>query len=213
MQQLTLPGIESAPGQVRQHGLKEFHRYPLVSYGKDAAGGWTGSWRVPAERAWTYPELELGRTPNSIPALLFDLDGDPTDWLVDVFSPAVPLPNWITFRRANQHAHVVYTLAHSVLTGEQARPTPQAYLARAGEYLAATLHADAAYSAVLAHNPLARAPRGAEDPGGVVQCGRGAPRGWRGQPWTPRPRASDACRFLLSQDGLNCQDGDSWRGV
>ena len=28
-----------------------------------------------------------------------------------------------------------------------------------------------------------------------------------------RPRASDACRFLLSQEGLNCQDGDSWRGV
>ena len=30
--------------------------------------------------------------------------------------------------------------------------------------------------------------------------------------WTQRQRASDACRFLLSQEGLNCQDGDSWGG-
>ena len=28
-----------------------------------------------------------------------------------------------------------------------------------------------------------------------------------------RQRASDACRFLLSQAGLNCQEGDSWGGV
>ena len=90
MQQLTLPGIEFVPGKVRRHGLREFHTYPLVSPGKDAAGVWGGSWRVPAAEAWTFPELELGRTGNSIPALLFDLDGDPTDWLVDVLGPALP---------------------------------------------------------------------------------------------------------------------------
>ena len=49
MQQLTLPGIEFAPGKVRRHGLREFHTYPLVSPGKDAAGAWPGSWRVPAD--------------------------------------------------------------------------------------------------------------------------------------------------------------------
>ena len=67
MQQLILPGIEFAPGKVRRHGLREFHTYPLVSPGKDAAGVWGGSWRVPAAEAWTFPELELGRTGNSHP--------------------------------------------------------------------------------------------------------------------------------------------------
>ena len=38
MQQLTLPGIECVPGKMRRHGLREFHTYPLVSPGKDAAG-------------------------------------------------------------------------------------------------------------------------------------------------------------------------------
>ena len=84
MQQLTLPGIEFAPVQARRHGLCEFHTYPLVSPGKDAAGVWRASFRVPAVQAWTFPELELGRPGNSIPALLFDLDGDPTDWLARV---------------------------------------------------------------------------------------------------------------------------------
>ena len=100
MQQLTLPGIDFAPTKVRRHGLREFHHYPLVSYGKNAAGLWLGSRRVPPELAWTYPELELGRTANSIPALIFDLDGHPPDWLVDVFRPPFPVPNWMTFRRA-----------------------------------------------------------------------------------------------------------------
>ena len=68
----------------------------------------------PRPQAWTFPELELGRTGNSIPALLFDLDGDPTDWLVDVLGPALPRPNWIVWRRENMHAHVVYTLARAV---------------------------------------------------------------------------------------------------
>ena len=193
MQQLTLPGIEFAPGQVRQHGLKEFHSYPLVSYGKDAAGGWTGSWRVPAERAWTYPELELGRTPNSIPALLFDLDGDPTDWLVDVLSPAVPLPSWIAFRRANQHAHVVYTLtlAHPVLTGEQAgRRRKPTWPGRASTWRPrCTRTRTRRIARCWRIIPWRVPPAGAEDSGGVVRSGRGAPRGWRGQPWTPRPQA------------------------
>ena len=137
MQQLTLPGIEFAPGKVRRHGLREFHTYPLVSPGKDAAGVWGGSFRVPAAQAWTFPELELGRPGNSIPALLFDLDGDPTDWLVDVLGPALPRPNWIVWRRENMHAHIAYTLARPVLTGDQAKRPPQAWLARVGEYMAA----------------------------------------------------------------------------
>ena len=186
MQQLTLPGIEFAPGKVRRHGLREFHTYPLVSPGKDAAGVWGGAFRVPAAQAWTFPELELGRTGNSIPALLFDLDGDPTDWLVDVLGPALPRPNWIVWRRENMHAHVAYTLARAVLTGEQAKRTPQAYLARVGEYMAAELKADAAYSAVLGHNPISQASHGRyttdwmrEEPYSLAELVAFMPKGWR----------------------------------
>ena len=186
MQQLTLPGIECVPGKVRRHGLREFHTYPLVSPGKDAAGVWGGSWRVPAAEAWTFPELELGRTGNSIPALLFDLDGDPTDWLVDVLGPALPRPNWIVWRRENMHAHIAYTLARPVLTGEQAKRTPQAFLARVGEYMAAELKADAAYSAVLGHNPISQASHGRyrtdwlrEEPYSLAELVAFVPKGWR----------------------------------
>ena len=105
MQQLTLPGIDFVPSKVRRHGLREFHHYPLASYGKNAAGIWLGSRRVLPAQAWTYPELELGRTANSIPALLFDIDRP--DWGLEIFGGAVPVPNWATWRRANQHAHLV----------------------------------------------------------------------------------------------------------
>ena len=139
MQQLILPGIDFAPSQVLRYGLREFHHYPLASYGKNAAGIWLGSRRMPPAEAWTHPELELGRTANSIPALLFDIDRP--DWGLEIFDGVVPVPNWATWRRANQHAHLVYALARPVLRGEQARPTPQGWLARIGEYIAATLQA------------------------------------------------------------------------
>ena len=164
MQQLILPGIECVPGKVRRHGLREFHTYPLVSPGKDAAGVWGGS----------------------IPALLFDLDGDPTDWLVDVLGPALPRPNWIVWRRENMHAHLAYTLGRPVLTGEQAKRTPQALLARVGEYMAAELKADAAYSAVLGHNPISQASHGRyrtdwlrEEPYRLEELAAYMPKGWR----------------------------------
>ena len=184
MQQLTLPGIDFVPSQVRQHGLREFHHYPLASYGKNAAGIWLGSRRMPPAQAWTHPELELGRTANSIPALLFDIDRP--DWGLDIFDGVVPVPNWATWRRTNQHAHLVYALARPVLRGEQARPTPQGWLARIGEYLAATLQADLAYNAVLAHNPLEWASQGRyrtdwlrEAPYTLAELNEAIPFGWR----------------------------------
>lgn len=221
MQQLTFPGIDFVPSKVRQHGLREFHRSPLVSYGKDAAGVWRRSWRVPAAQAWTYPELELGRTANSIPALIFDLDGPPADWLVDVFSPALPVPNWMTFRRANQHAHVVYTLARPVLTGEQARPTPQGWLARVGEYLAVKLHADVAYSSILAHNPMSRASRGRyrtdwlrHEPYSLAELASYIPKGWRrpAQPLTVYGRNETLFRAGMRWTGRPSHWGD-WSGL
>ena len=221
MEQLSLPGIEYVPQKVRRHGLREFHNNPQVSYGKDHTGRFRPVWREAAEQAWKYPELELGRTANSIPTLLFDMDRDPTDWLVDVFGPSMPLPNWITFRRENKHAHIAYTLSRPVLTGEKARPTPQAMLARAGEYLAAKLQADAAYNAVLAHNPMSWASRGRyqtdwlrKEPYSLAELIAFIPKGWRrpARPFTVYGRNDYLFRAGMKWTGQPSHWGD-WVGL
>ena len=61
-EQLSLPlAIQDAPREVREHGLQEIHRFPLVSRGKGYA-----VFRKPARMAWRryqassqglYPEL------------------------------------------------------------------------------------------------------------------------------------------------------------
>ena len=219
MQQLTLPGIDFVPGKVRRHGLREFHHYPLVSYGKNAAGIWLGSRRVLPAQAWTYPELELGRTANSIPALLFDIDRP--DWGLEIFDGAVPVPNWATWRRANQHAHLVYALARPVVIGELARPTPQGWLARIGEYIAATLQADLAYNAVLAHNPLDWASQGRyrtdwlrEAPYTLAELDESIPPGWRRprRPLTVYGRNDALFRAGMRWTGRPSHWGD-WAGM
>lgn len=187
-EQLTLPGIDFSPPKVRRYGLTEAHTFPLVSLGKDASGHYQPPFRVHASRGWDFPELQF-QTPNSIPVLILDVDRP--DWMLPIFDKDVPQPNWATERRANHHAHIFYTLARAVLTGEQARPTPQAYLARVGEWLAAQLGADAAYNGVLAHNPMSKAGRGRyrtdwlrPDPYSLAELGEWIPPGWR----RPQPR-------------------------
>ena len=216
-QQLILPGIETAPGKVRRHGLREFHTYPLVSYGKDADGHWHSSFRVPALRAWGFPELELGRTPNSIPALILDVDRP--GWGLDIVDGDIPLPNWATWRRENQHAHIVYALARPVLTGDLARPTPQAWLARIGEYLAAKLQADAAYSSALAHNPVGIGPFVTdwfrEEPYTLAELAEAIPPGWRRpvkQPLTFYGRNDTLFRAGMRWTGKPRNWGD-WPGL
>ena len=182
--QLILP-IDLCPPKIRRHGLQEFHSFPLVSYGKDRTGGqYHLPFRVPAARAWSWPELQYGQTPTSIAALLFDLDRP--DWSLDIYDGLVPTPNWTVRRPENGHGHVCYTLEKPVLTGEKMRPTPQAWLARVGEWLALTLRADRAYNSILAHNPMARGNRGRyktdwlrESPYTLEELGEFIPTGWR----------------------------------
>lgn len=219
MQQLTLPGIDFVPIQVRRYGLREFHHYPLASYGKNAAGIWLGSWRMLPAEAWTLPELELGRTANNIPALIFDVDRP--DWGLEIFDGAVPVPNWATWRRANQHAHLVYALARPVLWGEQARPTPQGWLARIGEYIAAVLQADLAYPGVLAHNPLEWASQGRyrtdwlrQEPYTLAELDEAIPPGWRRprRPLTVYGRNDALFRAGMKWTGGPSHWGD-WAGL
>ena len=193
-----------------------------MSNGKDAHGQYCGSFRVPAAQAWDYPELEYGRTGNSIPTLLFDVDQDPTDWLPDIWQKNFPRPNWIVWRKENLHSHVVYCLARPVLTGQYARPTPQRYLARVGEYMAAMLKADAAYSAALAHNPMSQASRGRyrtdwmrEEPYHLEELAAYIPKGWRrpiAQPQTVYGRNDALFRAGMRWSGKPSNWG-KWDGL
>ena len=162
MQQLTLPGIECVPGKVRRHGLREFHTYPLVSPGKDAAGVWRWLPGVcPRPRRGRFPSWSSGgRAIASRPCCSIWTATRPTGWSTcsarrcpgrtglcgggRICTPMLrtPSPGPVAHRR------------------EQAKRTPQACLARVGEYLAAELKADAAYSAVLGHNPISQASHG-----------------------------------------------------
>ena len=87
-EQLSLPlAIQDAPHEVREHGLQEIHSFPLVSRGKGCA-----VFRKPARMAWRrYQEIEL-RTPNSFPALIFDVDTLPLDYLSIAFGVTVCPP-------------------------------------------------------------------------------------------------------------------------
>ena len=71
--QLTLPGIEFAPRQVREHGLAEAHTWPLVSDGK-VQGVVQASFRVHASVAWSFPSLEL-RSAKAWPVVCLDCGG------------------------------------------------------------------------------------------------------------------------------------------
>ncbi len=64
--------------------------------------------------------------------------------------------------------------------------TPQAWLGRIGEYLAAKLKAGAAYNAPLGYNPMSRASCGAfrtdwlrREPYSLAELATFVPRGWR----------------------------------
>lgn len=59
---------QATPGAVfvRKPGLQEFHTRPDVSHGRRPAGSWGLTFRVPADAAWPYSEIER-RTPTSGP--------------------------------------------------------------------------------------------------------------------------------------------------
>ena len=150
-------GINHAPLKVQQHGLADAHQWPLVSKGKikDRHGG---SYRVPASKAWRFPEIEL-RTGNSYPSMVLDLDGANALYrLVDAVAHGdILMPNWAVTRKASGGTHAVWNLARPVHRGDSARQAPLRAFARVSEFYAATLKADAGYTGVLAHNPMSRA--------------------------------------------------------
>ena len=64
--------LDFAPVELRAHGLRDAHSFPLV--GSRTAEG-VRSWRMPASpQTWGYPLVEWSRTGNSYAALGFDCD-------------------------------------------------------------------------------------------------------------------------------------------
>ena len=177
--QLAL-SLDFAPDPVRDHGLRAAHPRPLVSLGKRSGRPFVAFRTSPAD-AWRYPELEYGNAGSSIAALVLDCD-DPRKMGLGL--PDLPPPNWIVRRPANNHAHVVWTLAEPVHRYPAARIDPLRYLAWIVEYYAHAVAADPGYAGVLAHNPASiyRSPYkttwGRETPYALDQLACVVPFGW-----------------------------------
>ena len=152
--------------------------------------------------------MEYARTPTSFAALVVDVDdaaaGEHLGAAVD--NGAVCEPNWVVMRRASGGIHPVWTLSAPVHRYPTARRGPLAMLARVSEYYAAALGGDAAYSGVLAHNPMAAGHRGTcittwrrQAPYPLRELAARIPAGWR-QPAVPRIRtaAGRNCALFLA---------------
>ena len=202
-QQLAL---DFAPAQVRSHGLRDAHTFPLVAPHKGT------SFRVPASRAWGYPSLEL-RAGNSWPLMGFDCDvpetvlealyanhlGPPR-----IHSPRLPEPNMIVQRVSNSHSHVSFLLAKPVHRGPTAREAPLRLFARISEFYRQALGADPGYNGVLTHNPMLSAHRhgeflthwGRKRPYSLSELAEPIPRGWR-LPVKPTTEAGRNCALFV----------------
>ena len=191
--QLALALIEHAPREVRKHGLQEIHAFPLCAHGKGLAVT-----RKPAHIAWRrYQEIEL-RTPFSYPALIFDVDTPPHEYLDVAFGTGVCPPNWIVSNPATGHAHVVYTLRRPVLHGEGARQKPLQWRQRIAEYYRAAYDADRGYTGVLTHNPAHpqwEVTWWREEPWTLPELAEAIPKGWRIPPKPTTPEGRNVTLF------------------
>ncbi len=182
------------PVQLRDHGVAEAHARPLV--GRRRQDDTIRSWRTSPARAWIQPLVEWSRTPNSIVALAYDVDGrEAVERLgtANLGGGTTPQPNLSIYRELTGHAHAIYTLRRPVLRGATARPFPLAVLGRCSEWLRLQLQADAGFAGVLVANPT-------HDEYDTVWLRREAytlselrayiPHGWR----QPRPPRTDAGR-------------------
>jgi len=213
---LTLPGIEYAPHQVREHGLVEAHTWPLVSDGK-VQGVVQASFRVHASEAWSFPSLEL-RSAKAWPVVCLDCDGRGgySRLMVAVEDRDIPCPNWVVYRDTGG-AHGVWCLARPVLRGESARAKPLRLLTRATEYMAQKVEADAGYGQVLSHNPMVPIPAQRlqtdwlrRQPYPLQELAEIAPFGWR-RPAVPSTGIGRNCS--LFEAGMTWAGSPANRGV
>lgn len=147
------------PDEVKQAGLQAMHRRPMVSHGKQPNKPFK-SWRTDSVLAWGFSELQIGDCGSSYAALVFDCDSLQAQ--MNIHTGYAPLPNWITTRRENNHAHAVYCLDAPIHKYSTAHIKPLEYLADIAEFLTFALCADHSFRGCLTHNPL-RPTRRAKD--------------------------------------------------
>ena len=213
--------LDYAPQDLRDHGLRDAHAYPLVS---PDVGKVRHSFRQPASVAWTFPRVEM-RAGNSFPAITLDCDGaESVGKLAEfILDEDLPTPNVIVRRVASGNCHAHYMLAAPVHRGDGARLKPLQSLARVSEYLSTTLRADRGYNGVLTLNPAWPGPEYETSylrawPWELRELGEIIPDGWRCPPvpataigrnvalfqWAVkeahRPRAAEVIRFHGSKD-------------
>ena len=159
-----LPPISYMPEELRAAGLSYAHGRPLVSWGKWPEYPYS-SFRVWPDEAWAFLEIELN-TSFCLTVIVIDCDyaGVPARIRELKATMGFPEPSFITVRRENGHAHVVYILAHPVYTkGTRRHPASrkaQNLYARVAAWLTETLDGDPAYRQQknTTHNPV---PQGA----------------------------------------------------
>ena len=84
---LRQSGLSHVPPGI-QNRLRDLHPRPLVGTRKPNGGFWSG--RVPRERAWRFPFLQIGNAGPNFAAVVFDCDEpDGLTALADL-----PLFNW-----------------------------------------------------------------------------------------------------------------------
>ena len=198
--------LDFAPVELRAHGLRDAHSFPLVGT-RTAAG--VRSWRMEASpRTWAWPLVEWTRTGNSFAALGFDCDSrDAVERAAACAMGAgdLPTPNAYATRPASGHVQVFWALACPVHRGEQARAKPLTYLGRVAEFYRATLGADPGYTGVLSSNPVhadyaTSYPRA--DPYALGDLAAVIPKGWR----VPRPATTGVGRNVELFNAL-CKRG------
>ena len=144
--QLRLP-LDCVPDQVRDHGLRAAHVYPLV--GRRTGPGKTFlSARVPAKRAWKYEYIVLADAGATWATMTFDCDNRQA---MAAGLDDLPLYSW--FVRTRRGGHVSWALAVPVGKHQAARAAPEAYLSAVAEYYHHELGADPAFGG-LSRNPV-----------------------------------------------------------
>jgi len=102
----------------------------------------------PREFAVAQPYVQVNRT-NVVSWLVFDLDhANAAIWQDE----ELPAPNMVVRNRTSGKAHLFYAI-EPVLTGENARPRPIAYMKAVYDSLSERLEADKAYSGPVAKTP------------------------------------------------------------
>ena len=166
-----------APSPVRER-LRGAHPRPLVGVRTQRGGFWSG--RVPPDRAWTFPYIQIENAGSSFAAVVLDCDRP------GALGKLGDLPgySWIVRNEGSGHAHVVWTLAAPVHRYPAAQRAPLDFLRHVAEFLHCELEADAGFAHTLTANPAAppegrRTFWGSPRPYGLGELAAVVPFRWR----------------------------------